>query len=246
MPEPLDVEGNPDETPAPDVTPGINDISTPVIDEPGATPAGDPPPGDETDWKKRHGDAVRYAQEEKGKKEALESRIAKIEDAGFNLDEIEGLIGTPKPAADKKTSGDYVSKDEFNNAVAQAQYNMAKTAFAGEHPEYKDSEIMGLLEDAARKVVSEEIRTTGRVTSDPDAVLKEASKAVNKVINRFREEGKDSALIKKKALGKAGIVEAGTEGPSKPSGDEKPEDTRSDYIKAHEAHQERMKKPSLA
>lgn len=239
-----DVQGNPDNNPAPVVTPGDDDISTPVIDDDaGKPPAGDKPPDDDgTDWKKRHGDAVRYAQEEKGKREVLEQRVKKIEDAGFGLNEIEGLIGTPEP---DKPSGDYVSKDDFNNAVASAQYNMAKTTFVAKNPEYNDSTMMGLLEDAARKAVSEEIQSTGRVTSDPDTVLKKASKEVTKMINKFREEGKDSALKKKKDLDKAGVVEAGTEGPSKPSGDEKPEDTGGDYIKTHEEHQRRMQNPSL-
>lgn len=220
---------------------------SPTVDEPepetppkesADTPKEAPADTEGTDWKKRHGDAVRWAQQQKAEAERIKQeleqerqRIQKYVDAGLDFAEldkfIEGNTGTPSGGNQMDTStnaqpqqqpqDNAVTKSELNNIITRYNYDMAKRDYSDANPEFRDSDYQELLDVEANKLAAQEMQQYGSVTSQVDELVREAGKKVNARINKFVEKGKKTATETRQKITEAAVPEGDTN--KKPSMD---------------------------
>jgi hypothetical protein len=209
---------------------------------------------DGTDWKKRHGDAVRWAQQIKAEKERLEQQLRdaqtwrqRYQEAGLDFDEIDRFIegqsgGTPQRRQDMDTSapknsdGNYVTADQLNNIVTRYNYDMAKRDFADANPDFRDSDALELLDVEAQKIAYGYIQQYGSVTAPVDEIVKEAAKKVTAKVNKFKTLGAKSVTEKREKIKEAALPEG--ESVKKGSSDDS-EDvaySKHDYVKMQNQH----------
>ena len=199
----------------PDASTGTPEDTAPVSD-------------DGTDWKKRHGDAVRWAQQLKQEKERLQqeherlmSERRRLEEAGLDFDEINRFIesqgGTPVRRQEMDTStskqqqgvqqGSYVTTDQLNTVLTRYNYDMAKRDFAEANQEFRDPDAQDLLDIESARLAQSEIFQYGRVNSRVDDIVKEAAKKVTAKLNKFKALGARSVTERREKIKEAAIPE---------------------------------------
>jgi len=167
---------------------------------------------DDTDWKKRHADAVRWAQREAESRqklekrlEELEARTRKLQDAGLDFDSLEGYLGEEEKSS---IPSDYVPKKDFDQAVQtvnQKLWNASKMIFTAANPEFKDPDLSTMLDYECSRIVQDEINNTGNMTLSPEDLLAKGAKRLKKFINKIKGEGEKSVTEKRKKISEAGI-----------------------------------------
>ena len=218
-------------------TPTIDpDTMIPGVEQPPESTSGNPPSEDEgnppeeapesqeddTDWRKRHGDAVRWAQRmasEKAELEAkyreTEARLNKIREAGIELEEFE-------PSPSQAVPSDYVPKKDFERSVQEVRqelWNTSKMIFQASNPEFKDPDLSRLLDYECSRIAQEEVAQTGNNLLSAEEPLAKGAKHLNKFINKVKSEGQKSAQEKRKKIAETGVVE-GHEKPKLPEPEE--------------------------
>ena len=260
-----DVEGNPigpDLVSASAESPVLPGSEETPLDE--STPASpEEPAAPEVDWEKRFGDQRRSYQTLKAEKDALAAKAKTAEDLekrfkryeAHNIDfaEIDRAIDamgpsdapSATPTTPSQPSGDFVSRDEFNNAVMQAHYQTARMVFQDSHPEFKDSELAQLLDTYVGQEVMRERQEYDRVVSQPHELLATAGKRVNALTNRFKEEGVKTVTEKRVKIKEAAVPESGKP-PAQPAAiEEEPGYSPGDYARDIREQREKIRQPVL-
>ena len=171
---------------------------------------------DDTDWKKRHGDAVRWAQREAESRAQLEKRLKEMEaklnslkSAGLDVEDISSYL-EDTPASQGALPDNYVPKTDFEQAVQtveQRLWNTAKMVFTVSHPEFKDPDLSNMLDYECARLVQDEIKTAGVMEMTPDQILEKGAKRLTKFINKFKAEGAKSATEKRQKISESGVPE---------------------------------------
>ena len=169
---------------------------------------------DDTDWKKRHADAVRWAQREAESRQKLEKRLEELDArsrilqaAGLDFDSLESYLETDNQKA--SIPSDYVPKKEFENAVQtvnQKLWNAAKMIFVAGNPEFKDPDLSTMLDYECSRIAQEEMNTTGNMMLSSEELLAKGAKRLKKFINKIKGEGEKSATEKRKKISEAGVT----------------------------------------
>lgn len=214
-----------------------------------------PPTDDGTDWKKRHGDAVRWAQQMKTEREKFERQLnefvaerKRLEEAGLDFEEINKFIesqgGTPKRSKNMDTSAsekqNFVTSDQLNNIITKYNYDMAKRDFADANPDFRDTDTQELLDIEATKIANEQFRQYGSVTAPIDEIIKDAAKKVTAKVNKFKEIGAKSVTETRTKIKEAAIPE-GQSIKKETEGEEEHAFTNKDYFNARAQHSAKLK-----
>ena len=227
--DPWQLDGDSDTTvnvnPSPD---------SPPVDKSDKPPQDTPTP-DTTNWAKRHGDAVRWAQSEKQKAEALETRLRAFEQkSGMTFDELERMAGIQggQKAGDISSSPnpDAVTRKELQQYYDQLQWQLAHMRFTSENAEFQNPKLTQLLGAAVQGVMQEDMRTNGQTTMTPEQAIKAGAKKVKAMVNEWREEGKRAAMTERKKIQDTGITE-GDSGRTQSKEGDQPEDVERLWIK---------------
>lgn len=212
---------------------------TPTEQQPGASEVST----EDTDWKKRHGDAVRWAQREAEARARLEKKLQEMESRFSKLKELgidpEDLVSYTEEATQ---GADYVPKTEFEKAVQSVRgelWNTAKMIFVTANPEFKDPDLNRLLDYECSRIAQEEMNSSGAFNLSADQLLAKGATRVKKFINKLKGEGAKSAVEKRKKIAESGIFE-GKEPASKKVEEEIPSPD-SVWVSNHRKTQQRVR-----
>lgn len=214
------------------------------------------PQDDGTDWKKRHGDAVRWAQQQKQAAERaaqeagqLRQFIQRYEKAGLDFTEldkyIEGQTGTPggktmDTPAKQEAPQNFVTTEQVNDLINRYNYDISKRDFVSTNPDFKDPDTQELIDIEATKLASEQLRQYGAVTSTFDELIANAGKRVVEKINKFKGLGAKSATEKRQKVDDTAITD-GASTKKQPASDDEPEYNAKQFIQSHRERLAKMK-----
>ena len=182
--------------------------------------------------KKRHGDAVRWAQNEAQKRRTLEARINKWKDSGIDPDEIDRLISVDTPTQSGPDQQNFASKEDLKNMASGLQWNMARRDFIDVNPDFKDKDMGVVLDYSVAQVVQEEMRNNNGILISPhNEILTQAAKRARAFTAKFVEQGKKAVTEKRKKISDTAITEGKDKKKVLDEEEEKPYDSKADYIK---------------
>lgn len=209
-----------------------------------------------TDWKKRHGDAVRWAQQQKQaaeraaqEAEQLRQFIQRYEQAGLDFKEldkyIEGQTGTPggktmDTPAKQEVPQNFVTTEQVNDLINRYNYDISKRDFVSSNPDFKDPDTQELIDIEATKLASEQLRQYGAVTSTFDELIANAGKRVVEKINKFKGLGAKSATEKRQKVDDTAITD-GASTKKQSASDDEPEYNAKQFIQSHRERLAKMK-----
>jgi hypothetical protein len=183
---------------------------------------------DEVDYKKRFGDATKYAQQEKARAESLQARLTRLEKNGINLAEIEALL--PQEGQQTISNPDIVTKADLARVTNGIQFMMSRSQFISGNPEFKDSNLAELLDMNIVKLINTD-RSQGLPPRNPDELYRSAAKNVKTLINTFENKGKKKVTEQRQKVKTQSADMGGDSGKRKSSdAEEKPYDPRSSYV----------------
>lgn len=190
-------------------------------------------PDEAIDYKTRHGDAVRWGQQQKKRADDLEARINRLKNQGVNLEEIESLLPPEERSMASPDIQNLASKQDLAQMAQTIQWNMARGAFLADNVEFrKDKELGAELEFQAAKVIQEDVRVNGALTLSPDKVYRKAAKAVKARVKALENKGKKKATQTRQKVKSQGSDMGGdtSKRAGKGSEEEKAFDPRSSYM----------------
>jgi len=225
----------------------------------------------DTDWKKRHGDAVRWAQNEKKARERAEAAAnekltafrKKYEDAGINFSELDQIIakvhgdnnkidGTPEGDNKMDTPNDkgnegqkHVTVEQFNDVINRYNYETTKKDFADANPEFKDKDMQKLLDVEVTELAAKEAQSHGAVTSTFSTLINEAGKNVKKTIQKFRGEGEKKASEKRKRVDDASLPDGDSKVKEKGGDEDETTYNGKELVAGHRSNLDKIKNSKL-